>query len=189
MVGRQVIVYGVIVLMSMSVSVSMPVSILVSMSVLVSTPVPVSIFSMDMDIDVRPRHGHRRVTWTRTCIMDMDMQHGHGHGHSGQLPGFTKSCNMTSKINRRRVTLTRQSQLILLKPLKIFLRSSCDGVPLKFKNKKGSGPVYQGRIFGPNLDPSKNSLDYTFKRSQKWVQLNSPRLTLKLFLFKGPSFN
>jgi hypothetical protein len=93
--------------------------------------------------------------------------------------------------NRRKVTLTRQSQLILLKPLKIVLRSSYDGVPLKFKNKKGSGPVYQVILFEPELDPSKNSLDNTFKRGSKVgsVEKSSPNVKINFFLKDPHSIN
>jgi hypothetical protein len=48
---------------------------------------------------------------------------------------------------RRSVTLTRQSQLSSLKPLKMVLCCSCDGVPLKFKKKKSGPPVYQPTLF------------------------------------------
>ncbi len=44
----------------------------------------------------------------------------------------------------------------LLKPLKMVLFSSCDGVPSKFKKKKGQArpPVWQHRLFELNINPS-----------------------------------
>jgi hypothetical protein len=44
------------------------------------------------------------------------------------------------------------------------------GVPLKLKRKMGGLPVYQHRLFELIIDPSKNSLDNTFKK-YKLLQL------------------
>jgi hypothetical protein len=41
----------------------------------------------------------------------------------------------------------------------MVLCSSCDGVLLKFKKKKGGPLVYQHRLFELSIDPSNNSLD------------------------------
>jgi hypothetical protein len=76
-------------------------------------------------------------TWTWTYSMGMGMSHRHGHGHAARAvtctidcQGYTKSYEMTSW---SRVTLTRKSQLISLKPLKMVL-CFCGMVILKKKN-------------------------------------------------------
>jgi hypothetical protein len=45
----------------------------------------------------------------------------------------------------------------------LVLCYSCNGVPLKFKKKNGGPPVYQHGLFEHSIDPTKNSLDNTFK--------------------------
>jgi hypothetical protein len=54
---------------------------------------------------------------------------------------------------RHSVTLTRQSQLSLLKPLKMVLCCSCDGVPLKFKKKNWRTSSLPARIIWASYWP------------------------------------
>jgi hypothetical protein len=53
--------------------------------------------------------------------------------------------------------------LLIIKPLKMVLCSSCDGVPLKFKKKKGKAFSFEDGLFELSINPSKNSLDNTIK--------------------------
>jgi hypothetical protein len=45
--------------------------------------------------------------------------------------------HLTQKENCRKVTFISEAILQIIKPLKMVLCSSCDGVPLKFKKKNG----------------------------------------------------
>jgi hypothetical protein len=58
----------------------------------------------------------------------------------------------------------RQNHLTNLKPLKMVLCSSCDGVPLKSKKKTSGPPVYQDGLFELSIDRASNLLDNTYKK-------------------------
>jgi hypothetical protein len=56
---------------------------------------------------------------------------------ASHLPGIEKCW---------KVSLIRQSHLIIFKPLKLVLCSSCDGVPLKFKKKNRRASIIPAQI-------------------------------------------
>jgi hypothetical protein len=76
----------------------------------------------------------------------------------------------------------------LLKPLKMVLFSSCDGVPSKFKKKKGQArpPVWQHRLFELKGTVSPDiGLHFSFWKI-KLVLSAKPLMVLTFFYFVVP---